>query len=197
MTGYTYRLVQENQTFKSFAMTCARAFIPFMREAPLEAPIPESIPMDAYYSKSYEEAKKELAKIRKLTREQQIQYGRRGLRKLIAYNKKRSAAEADERKILNDMREMVSKWNPPSPNHVRLKTFMLEQIGDPQIDEDYYLGQIADYLAYDPLTYYKEALDSAKQRVQRRAEDLKQHKRNIKELNLWLKQLRKSLREKQ
>jgi len=44
MTGYT-SVIEEDCDFKTFALRCARAFGPlsFMRNAPMDAPIPDTI----------------------------------------------------------------------------------------------------------------------------------------------------------
>ena len=57
-TGYTARLCDGEQTFKDFAMLCARACgaLIEMREDPMDAPIPEKIKRSSYYDEALSKA---------------------------------------------------------------------------------------------------------------------------------------------
>jgi hypothetical protein len=63
MTGYVHHMVEKNQTFPQFAMSCARAFgaLIEMRDEGMDAKIPDEIKPEPYHKKAAAEARKELA----------------------------------------------------------------------------------------------------------------------------------------
>lgn len=142
-TGYTAK-IKDGITFNQFAMDCARAFgaCVMLRDEPGggEA-IPDKFEPSDYHIKRLAEAKAALAAHEELTQEQR---------------KKAAAKEWDDAETkrfyyLDEAQELRAKykamlrnveaWNPPSPEHQEMKSFMREQISqsiDFDCNEEYY-----------------------------------------------------------
>jgi hypothetical protein len=69
MTGYVHHMVEKNQTFPQFAMSCARAFgaLVEMRDEGMDAKIPDEIKPEPYHKKAAAEARKELVAFEAMT----------------------------------------------------------------------------------------------------------------------------------
>jgi len=142
-TGYT-RQIKDGISFQQFAMSCARAFgaCIMMRDDPADKSIPEKFEPSTYNSRELNKAQKELEKINKLS----IEEGKREAITEFADEIQRRNRDIEEnRKLINqykDMLQQVEQWQPPTPDHIEFKKFMISQIeGSIKFDgnEDYYI----------------------------------------------------------
>jgi hypothetical protein len=119
-------------SFEQFAMTCARAFgaLIEMRAEPIDKPIPDAFEPNDYHARAKEAAQKKLRDINQLSdedvfaeatkeRQQENESQRNQIRKANELREKYTA-----------MRNEVLAWEPPTPGHVELKQFMLQQIDE-------------------------------------------------------------------
>ena len=196
-TGYTAMVVEEAATFEQFALRCARAFgaLVNMRDAPMDAPLPERILASAWYEQRLEETHAEIERLQKLSAEQLRQEADDAYTRAMATYHERVATRERQRAAYQAMLTQVEAWQPPSSDHVGLKTFMISQLGDSlrfdcgERGEEHerapvrqapheWLARQLDLLRQD-LVYYEN---------QHREEVARTHERNE-----WLSALRRSL----
>jgi hypothetical protein len=130
-TGYTSD-VQEGKvtTLEAFVTNCARAFLWQARDSsePDLRKLVSSEGSLSYYVKSLEESKAALAKLESLDeagwRKIYDDEGAEAIRFAYDYNKRK----AEERERYTAMINKVNAWTPPTPEHVKLKEFMIEQL---------------------------------------------------------------------
>lgn len=131
-TGYTYPVVEGKITeFPDFALSCARAFgaLISMREEPMDAPIPDEFaPQTEYYDKRIVAGKARLAELLTMTPDEAKVVAEAEHEKAIADRNRYLADKDAEAARVNAMMAKVRAWNPPSPDHAEMKTFMLEQL---------------------------------------------------------------------
>ena len=139
-TGYTAPIYEgEEMTFEQFALRCARSFgaLVSMRDEPIDAPIPDEFKVDAYYQKDYEEAKAAYENfIQNPPTDEELEKSyARYVQKETDRAQKANEERALGRKRYEAMLTKVLKWEPPTPEHVNLKDFMIGQLKD-SIDFD-------------------------------------------------------------
>jgi len=129
-TGYTCK-VQDGEitNLRDFALVCARAFgaLIEMRDAPMDAPIPEKIEPSDYHKKELEEAQKRLVWLSDLNPEQmeheaQLSYEKEE-EEYREYLKKIALGRSRYEKMI----AQVCDWQPPEELG-KLKSFMLDQL---------------------------------------------------------------------
>jgi hypothetical protein len=195
-TGYTAKLVESGQSFEEFIFGCARAFgaLIDMRDEPMDAPIPERFEIGGHYEKAFAKAKDKLAELQKLTPEQQLEFGASEKDRQVTSAEKYRGEAIHENTRINNMVEIVSKWEPPTKDHVELKKFMLQQLNTSLRDSTYYGDQVEKLLKKDPKKFYEEVVQSEENSVVYYAEEqAKEIKRNM-ERNRWVADLRKSVK---
>jgi len=144
-TGYT-ACIGDGATFAEFLWRTARGFLWWCRDN--DGPIPERIDPYAleYHEDEIAKAREELDRVEVMTPEQ----AESARLSELADHDRRAQESVDERARLrsqyNDMLALVEAWEIPTPDHARLKTYMIEQI------HDSIRGDCADGAAY-----YREA----------------------------------------
>jgi hypothetical protein len=133
-TGYTYPVAEGKITeFPDFALSCARAFgaLIMMRDDPMDAPIPEEFqPATKYYDERLAADKKRLGEVQAMTNADADTAALEVHREALASRTKYLADKETEASRLNAMLAKVRTWNPPTPDHVELKKFMIQQLTD-------------------------------------------------------------------
>jgi hypothetical protein len=196
-TGYTAQ-IKDGITFKQFIMSCARAFgaCVEMREEPADAPIPESFSTPSYHQERMDEAKKELALISNISIETAI------IEANDAYNKeltriKKAILESEELEVKYcHMLKQVHAWSPPSPEHVGLKDFMIEQIESSikhDLMKDYYEKRLCEIKCSSGAQWKKTMIESKVRDIEYYAKEHEEEKSRVESRNSWIKALRKSL----
>ncbi len=131
-TGYTHNVVDGKITeFSEFAMTCARAFgaLIDMRDEPMGAPIPETVkPHTSYYEEKLAADMKRLGDVQALTNAECETACLEAHRVALASRKKYLDDEDLEATRLNAMLAKVRAWHPPTPDHIEMKKFMIDQL---------------------------------------------------------------------
>lgn len=195
MTGFTYDLVEKKMDFATFVMRCARAFTPLieMRDDPMDAVIPEKFEPSSYHTDELAKAQKEVARLKKMTTEQRKRFGLREKNHAIKSAKECLKTYEAENKILDDMLAQANAWTPPTPDHVNLKNFIVQQLTDSRHDLSWTLDSLKKYEATTPLTFFREALTSAKRDIEYHTEHLELDRKGAKFSTDWVQALRKSL----
>lgn len=128
-TGYTHS-IKDGITFEQFALGCARAFgaLITMRDEPSDAKIPEKFEPSDFYLKSRETAEAKLAELRAMTPEQCEAAALASYLDACERNQTRRKENIDLRNKYQAMVTEVVLWEPPTPDHVPMKEFMIEQL---------------------------------------------------------------------
>lgn len=201
-TGYTSYIEDgEITTGKDFLKLCTRAFgvAVDLKDEPLSVPTPEFIEPDRYYEDKYNEAleklksfvnmsKEDIKKEMKEKHDKDIEYYKRYLDKANSRNEK-----------YGKVRKEVENWNPPTPEHVGLKKFALEQIDmcmESQTTIDSYAHRIKkEFDDSDEAVekYIKTTTDNHRGNVDWRLEEWINALKSVKEKNEWMRQFLNSL----
>lgn len=193
-------VIPEGATFEQFALRCARAFgyLIDMRDEPMDAPIPETFTPSTYYTNSVKWAEERLAALESLTLEEAQRNADNEKVGQLAECARAQAKEQREQDAYKAMLAQVLAWDPPTSEHVALKTFMREQIEmalrDP-LESGYWAERRANLEATVPdgatwlaerITFAREQVVDARARRQKEVESLAA-------TNAWVRQLRDSL----
>ena len=194
-TGYTAP-INDGISFEDFVMRCSRAFgalIP-MRDEPMDAPIPERFEPFDWAAKALVAAREELARIDQITLQDAEESMRLERKEAVTRNVERVEKYTRLETAYNAMIERVKAWEPPTPGHEGLKTFMLEQLSEslkcdcrlPSYQEPIYEGSPERWLA--------EKTRVAREKVEQREEEHRKEIERTEGRNQWLADLRASLR---
>lgn len=195
-TGYTsYICDGKIDCGTDFIMICARAFgaLVEMRDNPLDAIIPEEFKPSNYHKEQIEKHKQQFERYSNMTIEEaemlvEEEY-KEELKRKSDYAIDKQSQKRKYIKVLNE----VKNWEPPTKDHVELKKFAIEQI-ETSIEWDCYI--------YEEQIIKKSAEEFINNRVQEAIENMAYHAKDwqkeieiVKNRNLWIKQLRDSLKE--
>jgi hypothetical protein len=191
--GYTADIA-DGISFKQFALLCARGFGPlmFMRDLPIDAPIPEQLPVDAYYAEQVVKAEANLAEFLALTPEQLEAKVQEANADSLKYWEESCVRHAALREKYQAMLAQVSAWVPPSAEHVELKDFMRRQIVE-SMQHDCWDAPRPEPVSVEE--YKAEELEYRQRWLKQMAEGARQEaERNAGRAD-WVNGLRKSLEE--
>ena len=128
-TGYTAD-ISKGINFKTFALNCARAFgaLITLRDEASDTPIPDVIEPSDFNLRKLNEAKARLAKLKSMT----LTEADRKSAKDWDEKEQHRLEQLEENKVLENkykfMLASAKAWIPPTPDHVGMKEFMIEQI---------------------------------------------------------------------
>ena len=128
--GYVHDLISNKYTMEQWALRCARAFgaLITMRDEPTDAPIPTEIKPDSYYADRVTKVKADIEALKAMPDsvllEQQEQVRKDSLKSTL----ESKARAGDENATCQAMLEKVQAWEPPTPDHQDLKSFMIKSL---------------------------------------------------------------------
>lgn len=192
-TGYTSD-IKDGISFEQFVWTCARGFgaLVLMRDEPLGAPIPARFEPSPYYAESVTKAETALAKFRALTTEQ-------ASAECVAEHQaalQSWAQRCEEKKALREkylrMLAKVKEWQPPTPEHVGLRDFMVQQLTD-SMDWDCSTKYDTRPEAMTTEAWLAAVIQRAERDLERAKESLREEIERTEGRNQWLKALRESV----
>lgn len=190
-TGYTSIIEDHDDvTFEQYLWRCARAFGAFIlqRDSDLDAKVPLERAPDDYYEKNARECRERLRVVEEMSLED-------AAREMAAANEQalRFHEEAEEHRKktcaqYDRMRAKVLAWRPPTPDHARLKKFMLEQLDTSWPD---YLREPSESpkLETDPATWHQKEMTSAKEALAGAEERAAQEIERCREATAWIQAL--------
>lgn len=192
-TGYTAGVIDGTMTdFRDFALQCARAFgaCIMQRDDPMHEP-PKPREVASYYGDAVQRAEAEVLELEGMTAADvatacELEYQRAA----EAYShSQRKAHEARQR--IEAMLVALCEWRPPTPDHVGLRDFMVEQLqqtmkwdGQPWGDPPR-LRTASEYVTEER----RRRLDAVKSATQ----SLSDEQRRVREANEWITALYESL----
>lgn len=192
-TGYTYNVVDGKITeFADFAMQCARAFgaLITMRDDPMDAPIPDEIkPETSYYADRLADDMKRMGDIQAMTNAEADAAALAAHDVAVASRAKYLSDKETEAGRVNAMLAKVRAWHPPTPDHIEMKTFMIQQLTISMPGE--YVPAIP--LLLDGATWRKEQIDGLAEGIVRSRKQVDEEIARAAGRNEWVKSLRASL----
>ncbi len=195
-SGYTAKLADGEQSFEDFVWGVARGFgaLIEMRDAPLDAPIPEAFAASTYHLDAMNKAQADLASLQgvsdKALLDEQATERAAAVRRRDRYvTERREQAER-----YNRMLAKVRAWEPPTAEHENLKATMIQQLEEslqfdcggswtPEVPDEL---SAADYRAKERAKFERDIAYHAKHY----AEDVERTAKR----NEWTRALRGSLR---
>jgi len=193
-TGYTLDLYNgKDVTFEEFVLKCARAFgaLIDMRDESMDAPIPEQFEPSDYHLTELIKAKKRLEEAKKWNEKIAEQEAERAYHEALKKREEFVKKNKLIRKRYEDMLSKVREWKPPTPDHVDLKKFMIQQLED-SIEFDCFIPEMPQRLSGKE---FKE------QQIRKALDDIEYHEKEyakevnrVHERNKWLLLLRESLK---
>lgn len=129
-TGYTAPILDgEIDNFKDFAKRCMRNFgaTIHMRDDSLTAEYVKREPSE-YHLRAIKEYKEKIVRYQTLTDEEILEEKRNSINDNIDYHIKKIKECEDNHQKLTSILTDVENWTPPTPDHSRIKEFMIEQI---------------------------------------------------------------------
>lgn len=196
-SGYTSRLHDgKEQSFHDFIWDCARAFgaLIDMRDAPGDANIPERIEPDNYYVKALAKDEERLKLVVSWNKAEAEQAAEADFKRRLAIHTADLQKANDIRYRYNKMAEEVMLWIPPSNEHVGLKNFMLEQLGDSIKFDCDFTDRMPAPKRLTGSEYRQQEIAEAKRHIGYDIEHLAEEEKRAKERTEWIQLLRKSLK---
>lgn len=193
-TGYTAPVRDgEVTTLSEFALICARNFgaLVMMRDDPLNAEIPERIePNTRHIEQRIDEARARIAELEAMSNADRITAAQNAHAERIAQNERFNRQAQTYRKRYEAMIAAVETWEPPTPEHENLKTFMLQQLRE-SIRFDCGTIQI-EVKPLDSRAWWGDELERAHRDLRRYSDQRDKEIRLANERNEWIQQLRDS-----
>lgn len=197
-TGYTAKLCEGEQSFNEFVMQCSRAMgaTIMMRDEPFDAEIPERFEPSDYHAKKVEEGRARIEQINSMSDEELKAEAEREEREQMQSLRQRIEKTGETVERLRAMVAKVDKWEPPTPDHMGLKTFMLEQLEN-TIDFDgdckYYLDQLQSMKKLSGTKWKEKEIAKELKSIAYHEDQHEQELQRTEARNTWIKQLRDSL----
>jgi hypothetical protein len=128
VTGYTADVVDGKiKTLGQFAKQCMKAFVPQMRDLPIDAGFVPAVP-DEYYDEKVQELEQDLAELQQTTEEElwaQRQASLKADLKCYMWNRRQVVLE---NRRIRKMLVLAKDFVPPTKDHNGIKLFMIEQL---------------------------------------------------------------------
>lgn len=192
-TGYTDKITR-GATFEEFVLGCAKAFIA-MREDDSDATIPDKFEPSTHNTDALAKAEQRLFVLRNMSLEAaniaaNADYSLEEVRVRESIEKTRRTIAA-----YKDMLYKVVQWEPPTPEHVEMKDFMIEQIKSSiKFDdaETYHLERPVKRLSGEE--WLAKAIAETKYSIDYHTEQNQKEIERVAARNKWVQDLRDSLK---
>lgn len=191
-TGYTSAVVN-GASFKQYLQGCARAFIIQLRDDPLDAPLPRSLPPDTYHEDELARATAERARLMSLSAAELDAEAKADYVKCLAWWETRQKENAEQIAKYQAMLDQVLAWELPTPEHRALKEFMASQLRQ-SIAHDMHDPK------YDPKPapktgafYLEEKLAAVDHDIEHHGQRVQQKNEGYANINAWLEAIHVSM----
>lgn len=179
--------------FPAFAMQCARAFgaLITMRDEPWDAEVPESFDAHTtYHDTAIEKARADLERLYAMTTPEVQEAAEEDWQAHVAHIAEINEKRAIERQRYESMLTQVRAWEPPTTNHVELKTFMIQQL-ELSIDFDCKPWDVSERPT--PEGWWSGQLSEAQRSLSYHTEQREKEIQRARERTAWVRHLRASL----
>lgn len=191
-TGYTTSIYNGKKvSFRDFALSCARAFGAAIHQRDDNASDQIKLrELDGYHSK-------ELEKLEKQGRPNPSKAEFIEQKKAEIKEHKKTISKAKKLKqSYENMLEQTRKWQPPTPEHERLKEFMIEQLESSIQNDcpiDYYETKIKQTESMTYKEYIKILCEKYDWSLSYHTKGIEKEKQSVERANAWITSLHKSL----
>lgn len=192
-TGYTYRVIEEDQSFEDFALHCMTAFGACIEQRDSNDIKPKLRKIDTYHYDKIKETAKKLSDFldksdEDIQKEIDNQY-----QKDVEYYESKKEKDAKIKTKLLEFKERIYKLNFPEGDYNQYKKFMLEQI-DETIKFDC-SGRFYNKPVKPSLNEYKNSkIGSYEHRINYHKDAWEKHQKNVEASNNWIKGAAKAIR---
>lgn len=195
-TGYTADVGDGKVTdFKTFALRCARNFgaTIMQRDERMEV-LPELRKESKYYAESVEKAQARIAELAVMSPSHADKEADRAYQTALQTNAKYSEERRVTRERYEAMLAEVVLWEPPSRDHIGLKTFMEQQLNESiKFDTDYEPDKP---LRLAPSEWLADEKKKAQRDLAYATKFLAEERERVANANEWITTLYESLGEK-
>lgn len=188
-TGYTQD-IEKGITFPEYLWGCARAFGALITLRDSSGPIPETLAPSSYESRRIVELEEEKKKLLALSDKELQNMLDIEIAKTIKDNAAYLERHNTEKALYAKMQKEVEAWAPPTPDHVKLKEFMLDQIRISLPYEPPYQSALP---LNDIVKWKEEKLDSIERSLARNHKGYSEELERTADRNKWLNDLRASV----
>ena len=195
-TGYTAD-IKDDTTFEQFAMKCARNFgaCITMRDDDLDAEI-EIFEPSKYHADKIKEIKDELYRILNMSVEDMeseiTEEVEKRWRELNDQIRKADIKRSNYERLILE----AKNWNPPTPDHRELRSFMIEQLETSikhDCTTDYYKDRFAETHISSADKWSKAKIEELEKDILYHQEHQAEEEERVKGRNKWIQALRRSL----
>jgi hypothetical protein len=191
-TGYTLD-VGKGQSFNDFVLGCARAFgaCISLRDEPQSSEIPE-FEVGDYHRTGLATAKEALVDVLQLSEATLDFQASDDFNENLKAYKERQTENNTTQVAYTTMLEQVEQWTPPTTDHSKLKTFMLEQLSTGKDFDDYTPDVPVSQTGEEWLA---DKIKSLSWSIEYHTTEYNKEVKRVAEQNLWVKNLKESLNE--
>jgi hypothetical protein len=198
-TGYTHVVTKNpNLTFTDFASKCARgmgAFIGQRDDSSDAAPIWQD-KVGSYYKRALKKAKAEVARLSKMNKARRAKHIEEQRDQKRAYYLRSIGEAVVNRLRYTKMLLQVNAWQPPTPDHVGFKKFMIEQLTSSikfDCDRDWLQQELNKLDGKSDDDLWQDLLAEARRHLKYAEESLADEKERTAERNAWKLALAQSI----
>ena len=195
-TGYTAQIA-DGMTFEEFVMRCARAMGACidLRDEPTSTPIPDRFEPSDYHLTKRTSAETGLARLSRMTMAEAEEAARSEFLAAQADHAAHMQKNDDLRQKYEEMLAKVRAWQPPTPDHIGMKKFMIEQLTssiDFDCDNSYYRDRPPHRLSGPDWLATKMA--AAQHDINYHTKEHAEEVERVERRNTWIASLRESLK---
>lgn len=185
-TGFTYKLIDEDQSFEDFALHCMTAFGACIEQRDSNDTTPKLKKIDTYHYDKLKEATKKLSDFLNKSDEE--------IQKEIddKYYKTQKEKNRKTKTKLLEIKERIHKLNFPEGDYARYKEFMLEQI-DGTIEFDCTDRYENESVKPSLKEYKNSSIDSYNWSINYHKDAWEKHQKNVEDSNKWIKGAAKAI----
>ena len=195
-TGLTALIADGDTSAKNFILRCARGFgaLSFMRDEPLSAPIPETIPEETYYKECYERECKRLEELKAMTSEDIHRETQKWYEDVKTRFEKTIEHDLAENAKYDAMIKKVEAWDCSiNPDLQPLKNYALDQLRISKTDPEWAKHHLEEIVPLSDEAWYRYEMESCLRDISHFKEKIEKDKQWRADCNRWLSDLRKSL----
>jgi len=193
-TGYTADVGDGKcDNFRDFALTCARAFgaLITMRDDPADAPIPDEFEVDEYPMRLLIADRERLNELRGMSAEEAQRRADVAYNEALVYYRQQARKRAETQARYEAMLDQALRWEPPSPDHVEMKSFMVKQLEESiRFDCGY---EMPAPIRQTGDEWLADEIERAQRNAERHAEEHEKAVERAEGRTRWVRQLRESL----
>lgn len=195
-TWYTEPVMSGKMTSaKDYILRCAREidYLAFMRDEPMDTPIPETRSDDSYYKDLYEKAKKELSELLTMDENDIHREAEKWRQDKIKTEKGFYEKLTLENSRLTEMTKKLDAWQPKHDSINELRYFAIEQLGISRENTSNIEKEIKRIQSIPDDDWYRNQINRLNNDISYWRDRATRQTMNVAMTNQWLKELRESL----